>query len=208
MEKYFCCPECGSKRLQLAAEKKPFSWAKAIIGSVFLGVLGILFGFLGQDNITVSSWRCGDCKYRFEQPTEARRSVEKNEKAFDIYFQYSLIIILVFSVIYTLCWCLIGVLFSVLFKSPFLILFFIFADALCIGIILVPYLVFKYFVKKIISSKKEEIILSQEKMKKIILGNNTENRTPTNAKTIIKQPKQSVLERDADGLWHLPDEQW
>ena len=184
MKKYFCCPECGSENLQLIEEKTPFSWAKAIIGGIFLGAIGLLFGFLGQDNLKVSSWICEDCRNRFQDPNEMKKSIEKNEKAFNIYFRYCFIILAIAAVLIAGGVMLYGLLFSALLKNPFLIICYILLVILLIGIMYVPNIIVKSLVSYIISSKKEEISIMQNKTKNM------------------------DVERDTNGLWHLPDDQW
>ena len=86
MGKNFCCPECGSKRLTVIKDEKPFSLTKAIWWSLAFGVFGILFAFLsGQTDLTVSTWICSDCRYKFKTPNEVITALRKNQKAANTY---------------------------------------------------------------------------------------------------------------------------
>ena len=211
MEKYFCCPECGSKKLLLVNEKIPFSWAKAIVGWIFLGVLGLLFGFLGQDNIVVSSWRCEECRNRFQDPNEMKRSIEKNEKAFDMYFKYYFIILILCSILIVAIISVYGLAFSYLINNSFIILVFFFIILCSLVALFIPYFIIKYFVLSIISSKKEEFILIKNKMKTNIRTGNNVTKVPTKIRYVrdVKNQTNDIdIERDANGLWHLPDDEW
>ena len=177
-----------------------------------MGVIGLLFGFLGQDNIMVSSWRCEECRNRFQDPNEMKRSIEKNEKAFNIYFRYRFIILAIYAVSIAVAISLCGLLFSTVLKNPFFILGFVLMILLLIIAIFIPHLIIKYFVSYIISSKKEEIIIMQNKIKsKAQTGEHNVTKTPTKIRYVRvekKQPNNMDVERDTNGLWHLPDDQW
>jgi tellurium resistance protein TerD len=52
------CPKCGSN--QLAAGSKGFGLGKAAAGGLLLGPVGLLSGFIGSGQVTLSCLRCGN----------------------------------------------------------------------------------------------------------------------------------------------------
>lgn len=52
-----CCPKCGST--QLTAQKQGFGLAKAAVGGVLTGGVGLLAGFLGSRGVRVTCLKCG-----------------------------------------------------------------------------------------------------------------------------------------------------
>ena len=52
------CPKCGSN--QFVAGSKGFGLGKAVAGGVLLGPVGLLSGFIGSGQVTLSCLRCGN----------------------------------------------------------------------------------------------------------------------------------------------------
>ena len=52
------CPKCGSN--QFAAGNKGFGLGKAAAGGLLLGPVGLLSGFIGSGQVTLSCLRCGN----------------------------------------------------------------------------------------------------------------------------------------------------
>ena len=55
------CPFCGSKNVHVV--KRGYSWTYGCIGALFFNVFGLLFGFIGQDNLR---YHCLDCDEEWE----------------------------------------------------------------------------------------------------------------------------------------------
>ena len=56
-EEQIQCWECGST--QLSTDKKGFDLAKAAVGGVLTGGVGLLIGFVGSRNVRVTCLLCG-----------------------------------------------------------------------------------------------------------------------------------------------------
>ena len=103
MDKFFCCPECGSAHLTVIKDEKAFSLTKTILWSWLWGPFGIIFAFLsGQSNLTISTWVCEECRYKFQEPYEAQLALEKNQKAANGFITFFEIFYFIVFVI-TLC---------------------------------------------------------------------------------------------------------
>lgn len=102
MNKYFCCPECGNKKITFVNDKKQFSLAKTAILFPFIGVWAILVGFLsGQTGVTVSTLACRNCNRKFVDPYESIISLEKNAKAATVILTVlEILLVLIESVTY------------------------------------------------------------------------------------------------------------
>ena len=152
MKDYFCCPECGSKKLSVIKDDKPFSLTKAICWSWLWGIFGILFAFLsGQTDLTVSTWICHNCKYKFQAPDEAQLALEKNKKAANVFITVYESICIIFVLIAFCISMLTSSLTSVLFSTNFAIiniLFWVILGILTILFIIAIYEIIRYFVNK------------------------------------------------------------
>lgn len=94
MSKYFCCPECGNRDLQMIKEEstqtvgKNYSGAQGCLGYLLMGPLGLLCGSCGHNQRTVSTsksfWVCSKCGHKFRDLEESRKSIEKNFALFNI----------------------------------------------------------------------------------------------------------------------------
>lgn len=73
------CPKCGSEKIQFGTntEKNGFSLSNSCCGTIALGPLGFLCGFLGTGTSTEEFWICQDCGNKFT--TEKSQAKEEQD---------------------------------------------------------------------------------------------------------------------------------
>jgi len=57
MDNQIKCPKCGSN--QLSAQKKGFSFGKALVGGILTGGVGLLAGTIGSGKVKITCLSCG-----------------------------------------------------------------------------------------------------------------------------------------------------
>lgn len=106
-----CCPECGSRDLQILSETnfqtsvktKGYSNSKGCLGYLLFGPLGFLCGNCGGggkstvnvNTTTSNAWICKDCGNKFRTKNDILKAIEQQENE----LKKSTILIVVFSVL-------------------------------------------------------------------------------------------------------------
>ena len=67
LESIIYCPTCGSKNIRSIVKKEDYDLASGILGTICLGPIGLLCGFLCNDDKKKVSCICNDCGTRFNK---------------------------------------------------------------------------------------------------------------------------------------------
>ena len=102
MSHEICCPQCGSKDIQVTTETHTsssgggYSGGKGCLGFVLFGPLGLLCGSCGQKQqttvSTTTSMVCTKCGKQFKNPEDLKTQIEALEKNAGTVITVSLIV--------------------------------------------------------------------------------------------------------------------
>lgn len=137
MEQKFCCPNCGSKNLQITTETKTqttgsnYSAGKGCLGYLLFGPLGLLCGACGKGQTTTTTndtyWVCANCGKRFAHPDELRKKIKELQSqsvVFPAMCITGLVIAIIFLLIFSEISMGFGMFFAILVLGIFVLIGF------------------------------------------------------------------------------------